>query len=182
MSVRTRLAGLAVPGLLALLDLWTKALAGPYPDGAYASRDATVVVPGWLEFRASWNPGALFGFDWFPPLLLLVLTALAVPLLLWWILAPRRVGWTENLGKLLVLGGALGNLHDRIRWGRVRDFINVYYGTMEPRPSGDPARHWPTFNLADSCLVVGVGLLLLVCFLEWRGQRGSEGRAGGTAP
>lgn len=54
----------------------------------------------------------------------------------------------------LVLGGALGNLYDRVVFGGVRDFIWVRYGRFD----------WPVFNVADSCLVCGAGLLLLQAF------------------
>ncbi len=55
------------------------------------------------------------------------------------------------IGLALVLGGAAGNLFDRIVWGRVTDFLEFYIGDL----------HWPTFNVADSCIVIGSGLLLL---------------------
>jgi signal peptidase II len=51
----------------------------------------------------------------------------------------------------LILGGAAGNVFDRILWGRVTDFLEFYIGDY----------HWPTFNLADSAIVIGSGLLLL---------------------
>jgi signal peptidase II len=58
--------------------------------------------------------------------------------------------WTAT-GLALVLGGAAGNLFDRILWGRVTDFLEFYIRDM----------HWPTFNVADSCIVIGSGLLLV---------------------
>ncbi|MBS3965088.1 MAG: signal peptidase II [Methylomonas sp.] len=51
----------------------------------------------------------------------------------------------------LILGGAIGNLIDRVAYGYVIDFIDVYYGTW----------HWPAFNIADSAICIGVGLMLL---------------------
>ncbi|MCA8966629.1 MAG: signal peptidase II, partial [Planctomycetes bacterium] len=67
-----------------------------------------------------------------------------------------------------VLGGALGNLLDRLRHGEVVDFIDVHL-------TADYT--WPTFNVADSAIVVGVVLLLLETFLEGR-ARGDEGTSG----
>jgi len=55
------------------------------------------------------------------------------------------------IGLALILGGAAGNLFDRIVWGQVTDFLEFYIGDL----------HWPTFNVADSCVVIGSGLLLL---------------------
>jgi signal peptidase II len=60
---------------------------------------------------------------------------------------------------MLVLSGAIGNLYDRFRFEGVRDFIDVCFGDVE-------GWHWPTFNVADIALVVGIGLLLLCSFRE----------------
>jgi len=54
-------------------------------------------------------------------------------------------------GLVLILGGAAGNLFDRIAWGKVTDFLVFYLGSYE----------WPAFNVADSAVVVGSGLLLI---------------------
>ena len=59
--------------------------------------------------------------------------------------------WKLQLGLMLVLGGAAGNLYDRINYGYVIDFLDVFYGTY----------HWPTFNIADSSIAIGIGFLLL---------------------
>jgi signal peptidase II len=56
----------------------------------------------------------------------------------------------------LIAGGAAGNVIDRLRYGSVVDFLDVYIG----------AHHWPTFNVADSAICVGVGLLLMINFME----------------
>jgi len=59
--------------------------------------------------------------------------------------------------KALILGGAVGNLYDRVSKGAVRDFVDVYFG-------GVSGWHWPTFNVADMALVCGIGMLLLMGF------------------
>jgi len=59
--------------------------------------------------------------------------------------------WESGVGLSLILGGALSNLVDRIRVGRVVDFVDVYFRDY----------HWPAFNLADSAIVVGAGFLIL---------------------
>jgi signal peptidase II len=58
--------------------------------------------------------------------------------------------WKLQIGLMLVLGGAAGNLYDRLSFGYVIDFIDVFYNSY----------HWPTFNMADSSISVGIGLLL----------------------
>jgi signal peptidase II len=69
-----------------------------------------------------------------------------------------RILWkVERLDRLslvgfpLILGGAAGNVFDRVMWGRVTDFLDFYAGDY----------HWPTFNVADSAIVIGSGLLLI---------------------
>jgi signal peptidase II len=54
----------------------------------------------------------------------------------------------------LILGGAIGNLIDRLAYGYVIDFLDVYYGTY----------HWPAFNIADSAITIGVALMLIESF------------------
>ena len=66
----------------------------------------------------------------------------------------------------MILGGAAGNLLDRVRQGRVVDFLDFYVGNA----------HWPAFNIADSAIVVGVGTLLI---LQWRDERHKTGSPAG---
>ncbi len=66
----------------------------------------------------------------------------------------------------MILGGAAGNLSDRVRQGRVVDFLDFYVGNA----------HWPAFNIADSAIVVGVGTLLI---LQWRDERHKTGSPAG---
>ena len=71
-------------------------------------------------------------------------------------LKSREIQWPTGVGLGLVVGGASSNLLDRIRFGQVVDFLDVYYRSY----------HWPTFNLADSAIVVGAGLLILELLLS----------------
>jgi len=73
----------------------------------------------------------------------------------------------STVGLALILGGALGNLIDRLRVGMVIDFLDFYLG----------AYHWPAFNVADSGITVGVGLLLV----EMLRERGGNGRGAAGA-
>jgi signal peptidase II len=66
---------------------------------------------------------------------------------------PRQQ-WRDALPYALIIAGALGNLVDRFRFGYVVDFIEWYYRDY----------HWPVFNIADSCIVVGAVLLILFSF------------------
>jgi signal peptidase II len=124
-----------------------------------------LLADGWLSFMQSRNPGAAFGqlesFPWF-----LVVGRSAAAVFLVWLLARSPKGrpfFTAAL--VLVLGGALGNLYDNLfldaphdghPFGMVRDFIDVYFSAFD--------WHFPTFNVADSCITIGAALLLLTSF------------------
>ncbi|NOZ25145.1 MAG: signal peptidase II [Nitrospirae bacterium] len=91
------------------------------------------------------NPGAAFGmFQGLGPFLIIV-SIVAVGIISYMIMK----GKDDRLSLSFILGGALGNLVDRIRLGHVVDFIDVYAGKY----------HWPAFNTADSALTVGIALL-----------------------
>ncbi|AAU91751.1 signal peptidase II [Methylococcus capsulatus str. Bath] len=104
------------------------------------------------------NQGAAFSFlseaggwqRWF----FIALSASATLLITYWLKhMDRRKTW-EAAAWALVLGGAVGNLLDRIVYGYVIDFLDVFYGDW----------HWPAFNVADSAITVGIGMLLIDSF------------------
>ena len=141
---------IAVAG--ALLDLASKEMAFRALGVASAAQRPVPhvpieVIPGWLAWRASANTGIVWGLFQNVPGLFTVLSIVAIPLiggLFWRTPAPDR-RFTAALG--LVLAGALGNLYDRLVYGHVRDFIDFY------------VINYPTFNVADSLICVGVALL-----------------------
>jgi signal peptidase II len=108
-----------------------------------------------LNFVLAYNNGAAFSFlnnagewhRWFFVGFSLVMS-LVLAVWLWRLPSTERV---QSFGLSLILGGAVGNLLDRLILGHVIDFIDVYYANY----------HWPTFNLADSAICLGVFLLLL---------------------
>ncbi|MCZ6599325.1 MAG: signal peptidase II [Acidobacteria bacterium] len=138
------------------LDQITKAAATAW----LAPRDEVTIIPGFLDLAYVRNTGAVFGMfrsladPWRSLILTLVpLLALALVIAMALRTPPTRLRVHGALG--LILGGALGNLLDRLRLGSVVDFIEVYVGRY----------HWPNFNAADSAICVGVGLLV---FDMWR--------------
>jgi signal peptidase II len=104
------------------------------------------------------NPGAAFSFlagqpgwqRWFFTALSLAASALIV-----WLLLRHRGKTLFSLALAFILGGALGNVIDRVLWGKVTDFLDFYI-TLNGQQW-----HWPAFNLADSAIFVGAALLIL---------------------
>ena len=99
--------------------------------------------------------------------LLFTVFALAVSAgILWWL---RKLDAStqklQSLGMMLIASGALGNVIDRIRHGNVVDFIAVHWGKA----------YFPAFNVADSCITIGAGLVLLDALLESRSAKGAGG-------
>jgi signal peptidase II len=135
-----------------LLDQVTKALlvrAVPF----YSS---VRIIPGFANLTHIHNKGAILGFfnqsesPW-TPIILLGLNLAALALVFWYYskTAVEERGLRTALA--FIVGGALGNVIDRIVRGYVVDFIELYVGKF----------HWPTFNVADSCISIGAVLLLL---------------------
>jgi signal peptidase II len=86
-----------------------------------------------------------------------------------------KQGYLPGLSFGLILGGAVGNLIDRVRHGWVVDFLHLWIRT------GDRVRSWPDFNVADSAIVVGTALLILFEFGIHRGTSGKKEDAPHTA-
>jgi signal peptidase II len=135
-------AAAATAGLVVALDQATKQLAATN----IAPNDQVAVIPG-LDLTNTRNTGVAFGALEGGGAIVAVLIAVSLALLLAYFVANRDRPWLW-LPVGMLLGGALGNLADRAREGAVIDFI-------------DPVA-WPAFNVADSCIVVGVLVLLWV--------------------
>jgi signal peptidase II len=118
--------------------------------------DTRRVIPGFFDIVRSENRGVAFGFfndstsEWRTLVLVLLSVAavIGVSVLLW---RPERLDRLSRWGFALILGGAAGNVVDRILYGRVTDFLLFYIGDYQ----------WPAFNVADSAIVVGSILLAL---------------------
>jgi signal peptidase II len=112
------------------------------------------IIPSALSFKYAENPAAAFSLTgnlpyWLRRPLLVGVSTLAVLFIGLWFFLQRRPDGLLMIAFSLIIGGALGNLVDRIRFGYVIDFINAYAGFINPRYI------WPTFNIADSAIVVG---------------------------
>jgi signal peptidase II len=145
-----RAAFFALAGGGAALDLTTKWLAFA-KVGPPSSKQ--MIWQGVLSFTTSYNKGALWGLGREIPFANIAFASLsfvaAVAILCWlfWRGAARDRLLSIALG--LIMAGTIGNCYDRLVWGQVRDFI--YFELI----------NWPIFNLADSMLVCGAGVLML---------------------
>ena len=141
---------LLVSGAVVWADMVTK---------QWASEVLTLYRPreifSWLNMTLAHNYGAAFSFlsdagGWQRWLFTALATVVSISLIIWVLRLPRRE-WLTGFSLALVIGGALGNLTDRVQLGYVVDFVDVHYLGW----------HWPAFNVADSAISCGIVLLLL---------------------
>jgi signal peptidase II len=121
------------------------------------------VIPGYFNLVFVLNPGAAFGFlatlseRVRNPFFILISVVAAILIVFY----HTRFLYAHRLASIalgLILGGAIGNLIDRLRYGMVVDFLDFHVSRY----------HWPAFNVADSAISIGVGLMLLDMVLDWR--------------
>jgi signal peptidase II len=153
---------LAVSAIVIVLDLATKA----WIVRAFQPGDV-LVLTSWFNLVLAYNEGAAFSFlanaggwqRWFFLAISLAISAAIVVMLR----RQHRRALTA-FALALVLGGALGNVYDRVTLGRVVDFIQLHAAGY----------YWPAFNVADSAICVGVALLLLENLGRGRAERAIE--------
>lgn len=109
--------------------------------------DAVSVIGSTLEFRHTENTGIAFGLFAGAGVVVVIGTLIVGAMLFFFLLRVHPSDWLTQIGGALITGGALGNLVDRVHYGYVVDFIHV------PR--------WPTFNVADVWITLGVAFVLL---------------------
>ena len=122
--------------------------------------DPKVLIPGLFQIVHVRNTGAAFGIgaNSSSPLVPLLLNLGAITVFIIVVIYSLRAAVQDRLLQLglhLILGGAIGNLIDRFRYGSVVDFLDFYITT------GGREHHWPAFNVADSAICIGIGLLFL---------------------
>ena len=135
-----------------VLDIWTKALVLARID----LHETIPIIPNFFQLVHVRNTGAAFGIgaNASSRLVPLLLNAGAIAVFFVVVVYALRSAVTDRVlqtGLHLILGGAIGNLLDRFRFGYVVDFLDVYVGT----------KHWPAFNVADSAICIGIALLFL---------------------
>ncbi|MDJ0958507.1 MAG: signal peptidase II [Arenicellales bacterium] len=142
---------LILSAIVVLVDQITKLLAVKHLLG----RPPVVVVPGFFDFSLVYNTGAAFGLlnkaEGWQNLFFIVVATLVSVFLVFSLYRMNRSDIQIAMAFALILGGAIGNVIDRIQQGYVVDFIHWFYQDW----------HWPTFNIADSAITIGAVLLVL---------------------
>ncbi len=129
--------------------------------------DPIPIIP-MLNFTLMHNEGAAFSFlsdagGWQRWFFTIIASVVSVVIFIWIKrLSPHEKGMAISLS--LILGGAIGNLIDRVRFGYVVDFIDVYYEKS----------HWPAFNIADSAICVGAVIMIIYSFREEKAKKNGE--------
>ena len=145
--------------VLSALVIVLDQLSKVYFNGAYQYGEVREVIPGLFNFVLVYNPGTAFSFladagGWQK----FFFTALAFAVSGWlgWQMLRGGQSRMMNLASALIIGGALGNVIDRLIHGHVIDFIQVYYQHY----------YWPASNLADSAICLGAALMVLDSFRQ----------------
>jgi signal peptidase II len=149
--------------LVVVLDQWTKQVAE-----AHLTFGQSRLVTDFFDLTLAYNRGAAFSFlsnsggwqRWFFAIIALVVSVV-ISVWIWRLGSRQRV---LALGLALILGGAIGNLYDRLALGHVIDFISVHYQHY----------YWPAFNIADSAITGGAILLIIDMVLEQRNAGGEN--------
>jgi len=138
-------------GFVVLLDVATKA----YIVATMFLHESFAVIEGFFNITYIRNPGAAFGFlasasPGFRFIFFISITLAVIGMILYYIWKSHEKEVFETFSLSLILSGALGNMIDRVRFGEVIDFIDVYIGS----------HHWPAFNVADSAISIGAVFLI----------------------
>jgi signal peptidase II len=141
---------LILSAVVILFDLWTKSLVLK----SIQLHEAVPVIPKFFQLVHVRNTGAAFGLgaNASSKIVPILLNAGAIAVFCVVLVYAFRTAVSDRLlqtGLHLILGGAIGNLLDRFRFGYVVDFLDVYVGN----------KHWPAFNVADSAICIGIALL-----------------------
>ena len=161
--MQSRLWSLLIAAVVFLLDRTTKVLI----ERNVSLWESKNVIPGFFDIVHAKNRGAAFGIfseghSELRTFLLIGVSMVVLVFISMLLLRPTTAGFAGNkltmAGLSLVLGGAIGNIYDRIAYGMVTDFLEFYIGEY----------HFAAFNIADSAITIGAGLLLLDM---WRNRK-----------
>jgi len=156
---------LILAAAIIIVDQISKALVRTY----LPAWTAQPVIPGFFNLVHVQNRGAAFGFlshgqGMWQPVFFIIITIAAVAIIISLMHTGRRKDRAFQLSLGAILGGAVGNLLDRIRLGTVTDFIDLYIGRL----------HWPAFNVADTAISLGAFILLISVYRKGRHASSSD--------
>ena len=137
--------------VIVALDQITKAAI----VGKFSLHESHTVIDGLFNIVYVMNPGAAFGFlanasELFRRIFFTGITVTVILLIIYYIVKSKLQNTLYVISLTLIFSGAVGNLIDRMRYGAVVDFLDVYIGTA----------HWPAFNVADSSISIGAVLII----------------------
>jgi signal peptidase II len=140
-----------IAGLVLIFDQITKAIVLE----AMPLYDSITIIPGFFNLTHIHNPGGAFGFlarqsSSVRHVVFIFLSSVAMCVIFYFYRRTPRSHPLLASGFALIMGGAIGNLIDRIRFEKVVDFLDFYIGKY----------HWPAFNVADSAISVGIGIFI----------------------
>ncbi|MCP4398286.1 MAG: signal peptidase II [bacterium] len=156
--MKTRIGMFSLTAFLVIADQITKLWI-------HQARQFFEVIPGFFNITYVRNPGAAFGILQGRQNLLAGVSIIASVVLIVMLLRENEKKKTLLLSLSLILGGTVGNLIDRLRFGYVVDFLDFYITLGKEY-------HWPSFNVADSAISVGV--TLLICVMLWEEKTRSK--------
>ncbi|NMC63146.1 MAG: signal peptidase II [SAR324 cluster bacterium] len=157
---KTALRILVVIALVIVIDQITKYLAVSF----LSQSNRINIIPGCFDLTLTFNKGVAFGLfssienNFLRHVILGITTIVALAAVIYFFMKELSDSLSGQIAFAMIVGGAIGNLLDRIRLGQVVDFFLAYYDEY----------HWPVFNMADSCISVGVALLLL---FNWKSEK-----------
>lgn len=161
---------IVVAGVVILLDQLTKIIV----QASLLLGESITVIPGFFSLTYVQNPGAAFSLmaSGNPTIVIpffIVLTIIIALGILHYYRQSNSTQRAHRWGLSLIFGGAIGNLIDRVRLQAVVDFLDFYAGDIYL----PPIIPWPAFNIADTAISMGVGLLLLDILFTWKRNRSS---------
>lgn len=146
-----------IAGVVILLDQLTKAVILQ----SMVLHESIPVINGFFSITHIQNPGGAFGVfahqspGWRRLIFIFLSSLAAIAVLYCYLRTPQTHPWLAT-GFALIFGGAVGNMADRFRYGKVVDFLDIYIGEW----------HWPAFNVADSAISVGMTILVIYLLLN----------------
>ncbi|MFP4429065.1 MAG: signal peptidase II [Desulfovermiculus sp.] len=148
-----------------LADQVTKALVRAY----LPFMGVQTIIPGFLNLVHVQNRGSAFGFlsqnqGLWQPFFFIVITIAAIAIIFSLMYSGHRRDKIFQFSLGAILGGAVGNLIDRVMFGQVTDFVDLYIGNL----------HWPAFNVSDMAISIGALLLLIAVYRKGRHASSSD--------